>query len=390
MIDIKLKAREEVRVSSGHLWIFSNEIENFDKTATPGTLCRILNSNGKVIAHGYFNPHTLIAVRILKRGSEPLGEDFIFDAIDNAYTYRKEIGVRKYGRMVYGESDGLPGLVIDRFGDILVIDILTAGMENLKDEIVSAVKKLFKPKGILFRNDSNFRVMENLPTEQEIIGKVPETVVIEENKIKYEVPLLAGQKTGFYFDQRENREFLKPYFKERLVLDLYSYIGGFGVYAAVNGAAQVWGTDSSALAVEFAKKNAELNDVADIALYEKDDAERILSAMGKKELPDQPDMVLLDPPPFVKNRKSLPQAIELYIKLNRMALEGLEKGGLLATSTCSHHISREIFVDILKRAAFKAGKQVVMLELRGQAKDHPVLLGMPETEYLHFALLQVR
>ncbi|MGB2579968.1 23S rRNA (cytosine1962-C5)-methyltransferase [Elusimicrobium simillimum] len=390
MIDIKLKAREEKRVSAGHLWIFSNEIENLDKTAQPGTLCRVLSSDGRTVGHGYFNPATLIAVRLLKRGPEPLEDDFIFEYIDNAYTYRKEIGIRKYGRMVYGEADMLPGLVIDRYNDILVIDILTAGMELLKDDILKAVKKIFKPKGVLLRNDNSFRAMENLPLKQEIIGTVPETLTVEENKVKYEIPVLDGQKTGFYFDQRENREFLKPYFKDKLVLDLYSYVGGFGVYAAANGAAQVWGTDSSALAVEYANKNAELNGVADVAVYRRDDAERILSAMGKKELPDQPDMVLLDPPPFVKNRKSLPQAIQLYVKLNRMALEGLEPGGYLATSSCSHHITREVFVDIIRQAAFKAGKRVVMLELRGAAKDHPVLVGMPETEYLHFALLQVR
>ncbi|ACC98892.1 putative SAM-dependent methyltransferases [Elusimicrobium minutum Pei191] len=390
MLDIKLKAREDKRVRAGHLWIFSNEIENLDKTAVSGSLCRVLSAEGDTVGYGYFNPHSLISVRLLKRGKEPLEKSFIQDYIDAAYGYRKEIGLRKYGRMVYGESDMLPGLIIDRYGDILVIDILTAGMELLKEDITKAVKKIFKPKGIIYKNDSSFRIMENLPVNPEIMGEVPQSVIIEENKVEYEVPLSEGQKTGFYFDQRENREFLKPYFKDKLVLDLYSYIGAFGIYAAKNGAAQVWGTDSSALAVEYANKNAKLNGVEDIVTYKRDDAERLLSAMGKKELPDQPDFVLLDPPAFVKNRKSLPQAINLYVKLNRMALEGLEPGGYLATSTCSHHISREIFVDIIRQAAYKAGKRVVMLELRGQAKDHPVLVGMPETEYLHFALLQVR
>ncbi|MDR0291481.1 MAG: class I SAM-dependent rRNA methyltransferase [Elusimicrobium sp.] len=390
MIDIKLKPKEDRRVRAGHLWIFSNEIENLDKTAAPGALCRIINAEGVTVGHGYFNPNSLIAARILKRGPEPLEEDFIFNAIDNAYAYRKEGGVRKYGRMVYGEADMLPGLVIDRYGDVLSVDILTAGMENLKKEITAALKKIFKPTGIFYRNDNNFRVMENLPTEPEIIGAVPESVIIEENKAKYEVPLRGGQKTGFYFDQRENREFLKPYFKDRLVLDLYSYVGAFGILAALHGAAQVWGADSSALAVEYANKNAELNGVEKLAVYRRDDAERILSAMGRGELPQKPDFVLLDPPPFVKNKKSLPQAVSLYVKLNKMALDGLEKGGLLATSSCSHHITREIFVDIIRSAAYKAGKRVVMLELRGASKDHPVLVGMPETEYLHFALLQVR
>lgn len=390
MIEIKLKRKEEKRLLNGHFWVFSNEIENLDTSVTPGTIVRVLNSEDKVLGTGMFNPHSLIAVRMIKKGEEPLSENFVFEHLDTAFNYRKEIGVRKYGRMCYGEADGMPGLVIDRYGDVVVADILTAGMELLKDDITAAIKKLFKPKGILYRNDSNFRTLENLPVTPEVIGEVPEEVIIEENKVKYAVPVKAGQKTGFYFDQRENREFLKPYFKDRLVLDLYSYVGGFGVYAAVNGAAQVWGTDSSALAVEYANKNAELNGVKDAAVYQRDDAERLLSANIRGELPDTPDMILLDPPPFVKNKKSLPQAMNLYVKLNRMAMEGLKTGGLLATSTCSHHISRETFMEIIRQAAYKAQKKVVLLELRGAAKDHPVVIGMPETEYLHFALLQIR
>ena len=262
-------------------------------------------------------------------------------------------------------------------------------MENLKEDILSAVKKVFQPKGIVFKNESNFRMLEGLSQANETMGDIPEELEIEENGVKFLVNLTSSQKTGFYFDQRENRAFLKPYFKDKIVLDLYSYSGSFGINAALNGAVAVWGTDSSAAAVELANKNAALNKVSDICQYQRDDAERLLSAAMKKQLPNQPDMILLDPPAFVKNRKSLPQAINLYVKLNRMALEGLEKGGLLASSTCSHHITREIFIDILKQAAAKAGKEVRLIELRTQAKDHPILIGMPETEYLHFALLQV-
>ncbi len=389
LIDIKLKLKEEKRLLNGHHWIFSNEIENLDSSITPGALCRVLNADNKVQGYGYFNPHSLIAVRIIKRGAEPLSEDFVMENLDKAYSYRKELGVKKYGRMCYGEADAMPGLVIDRYGDILVIDILTAGMEMLKEEITKAVKKIYKPTGIFYRNDSHFRTLENLPLAPEIIGEVPESVEIEENKVKYIVPIRDGQKTGFYFDQRENRKFLEPYFKDRLVLDLYSYIGGFGVYAAVHGAAQVWGTDSSALAVEYANQNAKLNGVEKYCVYAKDDAERILSANMHGELPEKPDMILLDPPPFVKNKKSIPQAVALYVKICRMALEGLEEGGLLAFSTCSHHISRDLFMSIIHQSAFKAQKRVIVLETRSQAKDHPILVGMPETEYLHFALLKV-
>ncbi len=390
MREIKLKAKEERRLKAGHWWVFSNEIDGLDTSIEPGTLVRVLASDGAQVGIGTFNPHSLIAVRLVQKGEGDLPKDFIFEKLDEAYTRRKEIGVRKYGRMCYGEGDNLPGLVVDRYGDILVVDVLTAGMELLKPQITQALKKIFKPTGIYYKNDSAFRALEGLTNTPEIIGEVPETVQIEENGVKYIVPLRGGQKTGFYFDQRENRAFLKPYFKDKLVLDLYSYIGSFGLTAALAGAAQVWGCDSSAAAVELAKKNAELNGVSDIAVFHRDDAERLLSAMKKGELPDQPDMVLLDPPAFVKSRKALPQAVGLYVKLVKMALEGLKPGGYLAFSTCSHHVSRELFMDIIRQGVSKAGVQASLIELRGQAKDHPVLIGMPETEYLHFALIQVR
>ena len=390
MIEIKLKPKEQRRILAGHYWIFSNEIDGLDTSVEPGSLVCVKDSDGNTVGTGFFNPHSLIAVRLVQKGPQELPEDFIFQNLDAAYDWRKEIGVRKYGRMCYGESDNMPGLVVDRYGDVLVAEILTAGMEKQKDAITAALKKIFKPKGILYRADSAFRALEGLGNTPQTVGDVPETVQIEENGVKYEVPLLVGQKTGFYYDQRENRAFLKPYFKDKLVLDLYSYIGSFGILAALSGAAQVWGCDSSAAAVEFANKNAELNGVKELAVYHRDDAERILSAMKKKELPDQPDFILLDPPAFAKSRKNLPKAVGLYVKLVKMALEGLETGGYLAFSTCSHHISRELFVDIIRQGVSKAGKRAVLVELRGQAQDHPVLLGMPETDYLHFALLQVR
>ncbi len=389
MIDVKLRAKEEHRINKGHYWIFSNELDKVDTSVKAGSMVRVLDYQNKILGIGTFNPHSLIAVRLLAKGKDYLEDDFVFERLDAAYSYRKQFNIRRAGRMCYGDSDGLSGLVIDRYGDYLVIDILTAGMEVLKQDILDAVQKIFKPKGVLLRNDSPFRTLEGLSNEPQIIGKVPEEIEIEENKVKFTVPLHGGQKTGFYFDQRDNRAFLKPYFKDKIVLDLYSYMGAFGINAALSGAAAVWGVDSSAQAVEYANKNAELNGVKSICEYRKDDAERLLSALKKGELPSRPDFILLDPPSFVKNRKSLPQAVSLYVKLNRMALEGLESGSMLATSTCSHHITRELFADILRQAAAKAGKRVTLVSLRGQAKDHPILLGMPETEYLHFALLYV-
>ena len=200
--------------------MFSNEIDGLDTSIEPGTLVRVVNHEGKQVGIGCFNPHSLIAVRLILKGEGELSDDFVFEHLDEAYTRRKEIGVRKYGRMCYGEADHLPGLVIDRYGDVLVIDVLTAGMEKLKPEITKAVQKIFKPKGIYYKNDSAFRALEGLTSTPEIIGEVPEEVEIEENGVKYLVPLRGGQTTGSYLDQRENREFSKPYSKDNLVLDM--------------------------------------------------------------------------------------------------------------------------------------------------------------------------
>ena len=222
MIEIKLKAKEERRLNAGHWWIFSNEIDGLDTSIEPGTLVRVLSHEGKQVGHGYFNPHSLIAVRLLQKGEGELPEDFVFENLDNAYTYRKEIGVRKYGRMCYGEADHMPGLVVDRYGDTLVVDVLTAGMEKLKPQITKALQKIFKPTGIYYKNDSAFRALEGLTNTPEIVGEVPDEVEIEENGVKYLVPLRGGQKTGFYFDQRENRRLVWHY---RCACRCYASVG---------------------------------------------------------------------------------------------------------------------------------------------------------------------
>ena len=188
MVDITLKPKEQRRIAAGHYWIFSNEIAHLDTSIEPGTLVRVMDSEGNCVGTGFFNPHSLIAVRLVQKGPEPLAEDFIFQHLDLAYDYRKEIGVRKYGRMCYGESDQMPGLIVDRYGDVLVAEILTAGMEKQKDAITAALKKIYKPKGILYRADSAFRGLEGLGNTPDIVGEVPETVLIEENGAKFEVP----------------------------------------------------------------------------------------------------------------------------------------------------------------------------------------------------------
>ncbi|HOX23734.1 MAG TPA: methyltransferase domain-containing protein, partial [Elusimicrobiales bacterium] len=294
----------------------------------------------------------------------------------------------RFCRLCYGESDGLPGLVVDSYGDVLSVEILTAGMERLKSDIEAALQALLSPKGIVYRNDSDFRTLEGLTNLDAVTGTVPETVELEENGIKYLASPRSGQKTGFYYDQRENRRFLMPYFEGCKVLDLHCFTGGFALAAAKAGAEKAWGVDTSAQALELAKAAAEKNGFSNV-MFNKMDAEEMLYAAVNGELPENPDFILLDPPPLARSKKHLTHARKLYAKLNMLALRALPQGGYLATSSCSHHVSRALFEEILREALRKSGRQAFVLETRGQSKDHPVLAGMPETAYLNFMLLKV-
>ncbi|MBI4655880.1 MAG: class I SAM-dependent rRNA methyltransferase [Elusimicrobia bacterium] len=387
---IKLKPYGEKRALSGHPWIFSNELEKPDKDIEPGSICRIVSSSNLPVGTGFFNPHSLISIRLLANGTKNLEPDFVQRRISQAIAARHELGIAESGRMFYGESDGIGGLIIDKYAGIVVVEMLSAGAEKLKIEIVKTIMEKLAPEAVFLKNSHEFRKLENLELyEETAFGKVPDTALITENGIKYEVPVKSGQKTGHFFDQRENRAFLAPYFKSRKVLDLYCYTGSFALTAAGAGAKTVWGVDSSRNALDFAVRNAALNNLADKVIFKKEDAEKILKAMLADELPEKPDFALLDPPNFVRSKKNISQARRLYIKLNAFAIGALPPDGYLATSSCSRHISREDFVNILSAAAAQARRKAILVELRGQAKDHPILLNMPETEYLHFALLRV-
>ncbi|MCX5782861.1 MAG: class I SAM-dependent methyltransferase, partial [Elusimicrobia bacterium] len=281
MADIKLKSREEKRILGGHQWIFSNELEQVDLTIPAGEICRVLSHRGEVLGWGFFNPHSLIAVRIIKRGSAPPPENFIFERIKSAYEYRKNLGLDKFCRVCFSEADFLPGLLIDRYGDYFVAEMLSAGMDNFKHEITAVIKQIFNCKGIFLKNNSEFRKFENLPQTTEVIGDIPEKIAIEENGVKFLISPKSGQKTGFFYDQRDNRQFLKPYFKGRRVLDLYSYVGAFGICAAAWGAEMVWGVDSSQDAVDFANENVSLNKAEGKAIFHKEDAEKTLNAFAQ-------------------------------------------------------------------------------------------------------------
>jgi 23S rRNA (cytosine1962-C5)-methyltransferase len=389
-----LQPTQEKRLLAGHSWVFSNEIKSVqaDEKPLPGDLAILVTSSGHEFGLAFYHPNSLIAARLLTRSpKETVDVEFFRKRLADAMAYRESLypGENAY-RLCFGESDGLPGLIIDRYGEILVMQVLSAGIERRLDMVREALETLLKPKAIYLKNDHRTRALEGLPLEcKALTGKLPERVPILEGELRFNAALGEGQKTGHYFDQRDNRAFLRPYFKGRSVLDLYCYTGGFAIAAAKAGAKNVFALDSSGPALTLARENAKLNGVEGIVTFDEGDAEAALESFSGLQQPFKPNFIVLDPPSLVPARKHLPKALRLYSKLNALALKALPRGGLLATATCSHHVSREDFVKMLRDAQAKAQRPVRFVALRGQSADHPVLLAMPETEYLHFALLEL-
>ncbi len=390
---VRLKPGGERRLLAGHPWVFSNEIAQGAGRA--GDVLEAVSATGRSLGFGSYNPHSLIAWRLISR--RPVAVDAVFfrARLSTALSLRERIypGETSY-RLCFGESDGLPGLVVDRYGDVISVEILSAAMERRVSEIGEALAELLRPRCIFLKNDHRARVLEGLPTESRVLfGEVPQEMEIREGDLRFLVNIAGGQKTGCYFDQRENRAFLRPYFKDRVVLDLYCYTGAFSLHAARAGARRVLGVDSSGPAIALAARSAELNSLAAARFQEGDAAEALEDFGGPgAAAPAEgagPDMILLDPPSLAPSRKDLPRALRAYERLNALALRALPPEGLLATSSCSHHLSREAFVEMLRAASSKARRRVRLVALRGQAADHPILLAMPETEYLHFALLEI-
>ena len=389
-----LHPAQEKRLLAGHNWVFSNEIKEVraEGEPKPGDLAIIVTSTGHELGLCFYHPNSLIAGRMLTRSpKDVIDAEFFRKRLADAMAYREKVcpGEIAY-RLCFGESDGIPGLVVDRYGSILVLQVLSAGIERRLDMIAAALDDLLKPKGIYLKNDHRTRALEGLPLEcRTLSGSVPEKTPIVEGGLRFVAAIGEGQKTGHYFDQRDNRAFLRPYFAGRNVLDLYCYTGGFAINAAKGGAKSVFALDSSGPALQLAKENAKLNGVEGTVSFDEGDAEQALESFAGSLQPFKPDMIVLDPPSLVPAKKHLPKALRLYSKLNAQAMKALPRGGLLATATCSHHVGREDFIKMLRDAQTKAQRSIRMIALRGQSADHPVLLAMPETEYLNFALLEI-
>jgi len=388
-IRITLNRGEDRRIKGGHPWVFSNEIREIRGERLPGASAEVCDTGGGFLGTGYYNPHSLIAVRLLSREREEIDSPAFFkERISRALALRHRLYPELATfRVVHGEGDFLPGLVVDKYGDLLSIQILTAGMEARRGAIVEALVELFSPRGIIARNDVAVRTLEGLDEMVEVLyGEIPETVEVEEHGLRFRVDLAGGQKTGHFLDQKENHLLLKRMAAGKRVLDCFSYSGSWGVHAAAFGAAEVTCLDISERAVALARENAAMNGLEGVMRVEACDAFdrlRSLKHEGRRF-----DVVVLDPPAFVKSKKALKEAEKGYLTINRRGLELLTEGGYLITCSCSYHMGREPFRDLLTQAARLAGRQVRVVEARSQAPDHPVLLAVPETEYLKCLVLQ--
>jgi 23S rRNA (cytosine1962-C5)-methyltransferase len=379
---LRLKRNEDRRLQAGHLWVFSNEVDIQQTPLTKfdsGALVRVLAHNDRALGLAYVNPQALICARLLGSWTPPDAAWFA-GRIRRALALRERFSAEPYYRLVYGESDGLPGLVIDRFGATCVVQIATAGMERMKEAIRQALIEVLNPEALLFKNDSAVRAMEGLPVYVEhAVGQAGETARVVEDGLQFSAPLLEGQKTGWFFDQAANRRALAKYIRPAArVLDVFSYVGAWGVRAARSGAGDVCCVDSSAPALDLAARNAELNGLK--LRTRKGDAFDVLEELAVEQV--KFDVVILDPPAFAKRKKDLPKALGAYRRLNQLAMQLMAPEGILVSCSCSYHLSADELQQAIGKAARGAAKQVQILENGGQAPDHPVHPAISETRYL--------
>ena len=382
---LRLKANADRRLRAGHLWVYSNEI---DVAATPlhgfaaGDQAILEAAGGKALGVVALSPNNLICARLLSRDvKHVLDKSLLVHRINVALSLRERLFEQPCYRLVFGDSDLLPGLVVDRFFDILVVQLASATMERHKDEVLAALIQVIKPSGILLKNDSAARDAEGLERYVETaFGVVPEWVALEENGVKFEAPVIEGQKTGWFFDHRMNRARLAPYVKGKRVLDLFSYIGGWGVQAAAFGATEVMCVDASAFALDGVERNAALNGLTDkVACVEGDVFEALKQLKASEE---RFDVIVADPPAFIKRKKDLKNGEAAYRRLNEAAMRLLNKDGILVSASCSMHLPEDDLQNILLTSARHLDRNIQLLERGAQGPDHPVHPAIPETRYI--------
>ncbi len=383
---IQLKKGKGKRLLYGYKWVFSNEISSPLSDFQPGDWVRVVSSKGTYLGLGYINPHSLITVRVICPPGKKPTKAYFRELIEKAYRKRKKLYPNSSCyRLFFSEADGLPGFIVDKYGEVLVYQANTQGISKMESFLVNLLIEIFAPRAIVFRNDSSARNMEQLPVEKGIAyGNIMEDEWINIDGIWHFVDYLNGQKTGLYLDQRENRKILRRFVEGKRILDLFCYDGGWSIHAAIGGAKEVVGIDQSEKALQRAKLNARRNNVENRCTFVQSDVFDFLRSNEEKF-----DIIISDPPAFVKNKKSLPGAIKGYTDLNRRSMLALNKEGILISCSCSHHLTDILFQEVLVKASLASGRQFSILEVRGQSPDHPVLLAMPETKYLKCYLLQM-
>lgn len=383
MEKVRISKAAEESIQSGHVWVFSNEVIERPQGLEPGDLVSVVGERDHSLGVGYINPKSLIMIRLLSRKDAVINEDFFERRVRDALALRGfELG--NSFRVVNSESDFLPGLIVDKYEDCLVVQILTYGMERLKQAIITGLKRIFAAKAIILRNDSPYRAEEALPLYTEVAeGSTEGHVTIRVGALQFVVDLLSGHKTGFYFDQRENRTVLKEIVPGARVLDLFSYTCGFGLHARLWGAQSVTCVDTSESALEIGRQNMELNGLNAIE-FVRHDCFDFLKRTGNTY-----DVIILDPPSFIKSRKKLREGERGYIDVNKRALRKINDNGYLLTFSCSHHMKKSRFRDIIRVAAYGHADLYLIKEL-SQSADHPVVVNIPETEYLKGMMLRVR
>jgi 23S rRNA (cytosine1962-C5)-methyltransferase len=388
MIKVYLRKKIAPRIASGHPWIYGNEVERIDGEATGGEIVDVFYSDGKLAGRGYINPKSQILVRLLTRKAENIDAHFFHTRILEAWTYRKKIGYTENCRLVFGEADYLPALIIDKFNDYFVIQTLSLGIDRWKPAIIEAIQTIFHPKGIYERNDVPVRELEGLPQQKGFLSEPFDTnVLITENGLKFMVDIENGQKTGYFLDQQDNRRAIRHIVKDAAVLGVFTYTGTFEIHAAHYGAKSVLGLDISENAVMQASKNAALNGLEKIVQFEAVNAFDVLKQWAKDGR--QYDVVMLDPPAFTKSRSNIDKALTGYKEINLRGMKLVKNGGFLVTSSCTNLVSPEQFLQTIEQAAKDAKKKIRQVTFQAQASDHPIIPGMENTNYLKFLIVEV-
>lgn len=377
------------RVINGHPWIFSNELGDSEGNYEPGDIVSVYSYNGSFVGKGYINPASQIRIRLLSRDSEEVIDDsFFYKRILEAWEYRKQIGYVENCRLIFGEADQMPALIIDKFNDYFVLQTLALGMDRWKSAIVAALQKIFSPKGIYERNDVPVRELEGLPQQKGFLSAPFDThIILHENGLKFHVDIENGQKTGYFLDQQDNRRAIQHIVKDADVLEAFCYTGTFSLHAAHYGAKSVLGLDISETAVNTARKNATLNGYESICRFETVNAFDVLKQWVKDG--KRYDVVMLDPPAFTKSRENIQKAITGYKEINLRGMKLTKPGGFLVTASCTNLVDPELFLKTIDMAAKDAKRKLRQVTWQTQASDHPILWHVPNTQYLKFLIVQV-